>query len=43
MREAGLEDVRWTGMTLGMVTVHVGTVPGSPAAAQREGSNAAVG
>jgi demethylmenaquinone methyltransferase/2-methoxy-6-polyprenyl-1,4-benzoquinol methylase len=42
MREAGLEDVRWTGMTLGMVTVHVGTVPGSPASTQREGSNASV-
>jgi demethylmenaquinone methyltransferase/2-methoxy-6-polyprenyl-1,4-benzoquinol methylase len=43
MREAGLEDIRWTGMTLGMVTVHVGTVPESPTPTQREGSNAAVG
>ncbi len=28
MREAGLEDVSWTPMTGGIVTLHVGTVPG---------------
>ena len=27
MREAGLEDVSWQGMTGGIVTLHVGTVP----------------
>ena len=27
MRDAGLEDVRWQGMTGGIVTLHVGTVP----------------
>jgi demethylmenaquinone methyltransferase/2-methoxy-6-polyprenyl-1,4-benzoquinol methylase len=43
MREAGLEDVRWTGMTLGMVTVHVGTVPGSLPVKPTKESNAPVG
>src|SRR6478752_6796247 len=28
MREAGLEDVTWHGMTGGIVTIHVGIVPG---------------
>jgi demethylmenaquinone methyltransferase/2-methoxy-6-polyprenyl-1,4-benzoquinol methylase len=28
MAEAGLADVRWTGMSGGIVTIHVGTVPG---------------
>ncbi len=27
MRDAGLEDVSWQGMTGGIVTLHVGTVP----------------
>lgn len=27
MREAGLEDVRWQGLSGGIVTLHVGTVP----------------
>ena len=27
MREAGLEDVSWQGMTGGIVTLHIGTVP----------------
>ena len=27
MREAGLQDVRWQGLTGGIVTLHVGTVP----------------
>jgi hypothetical protein len=27
MREAGLVDVSWTPMTLGMVTIHVGRRP----------------
>ena len=27
MREAGLEDVRWFGMSGGIVTLHSGTVP----------------
>ena len=27
MREAGLVDVSWTGMSGGIVTLHVGTVP----------------
>jgi demethylmenaquinone methyltransferase/2-methoxy-6-polyprenyl-1,4-benzoquinol methylase len=43
MREAGLEDVRWTGMTLGMVTVHVGTVPSSLPVKPTKESNAPVG
>jgi len=30
MGDAGLVDVHWTPMTLGMVTVHVGTVPPAP-------------
>jgi demethylmenaquinone methyltransferase/2-methoxy-6-polyprenyl-1,4-benzoquinol methylase len=34
MREAGLEDVRWQGMTGGIVTIHVGIV-----AADREASS----
>ena len=42
MREAGLEDVRWTGLTLGMVTVHVGTVRASTVAPPPEGENARV-
>jgi demethylmenaquinone methyltransferase/2-methoxy-6-polyprenyl-1,4-benzoquinol methylase len=33
MLDAGLEDVRWAPMTMGMVTVHVGTVPGGGSAA----------
>jgi demethylmenaquinone methyltransferase/2-methoxy-6-polyprenyl-1,4-benzoquinol methylase len=32
MAEAGLADVRWAGMSGGMVTIHVGTVPGAGAA-----------
>ena len=28
MGEAGLVDVRWQGLTGGIVTLHVGTVPG---------------
>lgn len=43
MREVGLEDVRWTGMTLGMVTLHVGTVRAATAVERSEGSNALVG
>ena len=27
MREAGLVDVHWRGLTGGIVTLHVGTVP----------------
>ena len=27
MAEAGLTDVRWQGLTGGIVTLHVGTVP----------------
>jgi demethylmenaquinone methyltransferase/2-methoxy-6-polyprenyl-1,4-benzoquinol methylase len=30
MGEAGLEDVRWHGMTGGIVTIHVGVVPTGP-------------
>jgi demethylmenaquinone methyltransferase/2-methoxy-6-polyprenyl-1,4-benzoquinol methylase len=30
MREAGLQDVRWQGMTGGIVTLHVGIVPADP-------------
>ena len=29
MREVGLEDVTWVGMSGGIVTLHVGTVPGA--------------
>jgi len=46
MAEAGLEDIRWTPMTMGMVTIHVGTVPGSPTAsatAPTKESNGTVG
>jgi demethylmenaquinone methyltransferase / 2-methoxy-6-polyprenyl-1,4-benzoquinol methylase len=42
MRDAGLEDVRWTPMTMGMVTVHVGTVPAGSPPAREKGSNAPV-
>ena len=31
MAEAGLVDVRWIGMSGGIVTLHVGTVPPRPA------------
>lgn len=30
MREAGLQDIRWHGMTGGIVTLHVGVVPADP-------------
>ena len=30
MGEAGLVDVRWRGLTGGIVTLHVGTVPPRP-------------
>jgi len=32
MREAGLQDVSWQGMSGGIVTLHVGTVPSLPGA-----------
>lgn len=31
MREAGFADVRWTYLTLGIVAIHTGTRPGTPA------------
>jgi hypothetical protein len=30
MRETGLRDVTWQGMSGGIVTLHVGTVPDRP-------------
>jgi demethylmenaquinone methyltransferase / 2-methoxy-6-polyprenyl-1,4-benzoquinol methylase len=46
MRDAGLVDVRWTAMTMGMVTIHVGTVPAmvtTTATTPTKESNATVG
>ena len=41
MRDAGLEDIRWTPMTMGMVTIHVGTVPGAPTTSAKTSTAAA--